>query len=136
MVSFVPTSRVFRWPSAVTWPCGIALVLYPASIGAFAWLNQQTQHDFAPCLFKNVTGAPCFLCGGTRASFSLAKGDLVSAFLFNPLVSAVLILAVALTCLKVVAGLRIKVAPHARSWLWLAAISAVAVNWIFVFNHL
>lgn len=136
MISFVPTSRSFRWRNIVTIPCAIAILLYVASIGSLAWLNQKTPLDLTPCPFKQVTGLPCFLCGGTRASFALAQGDVVSSFLFNPLVCVALLVTACLFLLKVVAGFRIKIVPIHRNWLWLGAILLVAVNWTWVILHL
>jgi len=38
------------------------------------------------CVFHEITGFPCLTCGGTRSLFALSRFDLVSAFMFNPLV--------------------------------------------------
>jgi hypothetical protein len=46
--------------------------------------------NFAPslpvCIFHEITGYPCFTCGGTRSLIALSQFDLVSSFMFNPLV--------------------------------------------------
>lgn len=39
-----------------------------------------------PCPFRAVTGWDCPLCGGTRLGRSLLEGDVVGAFLVNPVV--------------------------------------------------
>ena len=39
-----------------------------------------------PCPFRMATGWDCPLCGGTRLGGALLRGDLVAAFLFNPVV--------------------------------------------------
>ena len=46
--------------------------------------------DFAPqledlgfCPFALITGKPCVLCGGTRASLALIRGDFYAAYRFN-----------------------------------------------------
>lgn len=39
-----------------------------------------------PCPFRMVTGWDCPLCGGTRLGGALLRGDLVAAFLYNPVV--------------------------------------------------
>lgn len=136
MISFVPTGKTFRWCGRVTGPSALGLVLFAGSIGALYWLNQQTHRELTPCLFKNVTGIPCFLCGGTRATISMAKGEIIPALLFNPLVCAVLVLTAVLFGLKVIFGLKVAIAPQSRRRLWLAAIAAVVVNWIYVVTHL
>lgn len=38
-----------------------------------------------PCVFKTITGLPCPTCGATRALKSLFQFDIVSAFLWNPM---------------------------------------------------
>ena len=37
------------------------------------------------CYFHEITSIPCPTCGSTRAILALVRGDIVSAFLFNPL---------------------------------------------------
>ena len=39
-----------------------------------------------PCPFLMATGWECPLCGGTRLGSALLHGDLVAAFLYNPVV--------------------------------------------------
>ena len=136
MISFVPTSRKFHRPEVLTWPLAVIGVLYFSSIAALAWIKTHTEYGFTPCLLKNATGVPCFLCGGTRASLALAQGDVFRSFLFNPLVCLLWILFTALFLLKVVAGRRIRVGPISRCWLWIGAIAVVAGNWVFVINRL
>lgn len=38
-----------------------------------------------PCVFKTITGYPCPTCGATRVLTCLFQFDIVSAFLWNPL---------------------------------------------------
>lgn len=38
-----------------------------------------------PCVFKTLTGFPCPTCGATRVVRSLFQFDILSAFLWNPL---------------------------------------------------
>ena len=38
-----------------------------------------------PCPLKAFTGLDCPLCGATRATFALFRGDVTTAFDFNPL---------------------------------------------------
>jgi len=136
MISFVPTSRKFHRPEVLTWPLVVISVLYVFSIAALAWIKNHTDYGFTPCLLKNVTGVPCFLCGGTRASLALIQGDVIRSLLFNPLVCLGWLLLVALFLLKVIAGLRIQLTPIPRGWLWIGAIAAVTANWAFVITRL
>ena len=39
-----------------------------------------------PCLFREMTGLYCPGCGGTRAVKALLRGDIVTSFLYHPLV--------------------------------------------------
>lgn len=38
-----------------------------------------------PCVFKTLTGYPCPTCGATRVLRCLFRFDIISAFLWNPL---------------------------------------------------
>ncbi|HLP59499.1 MAG TPA: DUF2752 domain-containing protein [Candidatus Deferrimicrobium sp.] len=38
-----------------------------------------------PCVFKTITGLPCPTCGATRVLKCLFQFDIVSAFLWNPM---------------------------------------------------
>ncbi len=53
------------------------------------------------CVFKSATGLPCALCGGTRATYALLRGDLARALYLNmaalPTVVALVAAALALT---------------------------------------
>jgi len=42
------------------------------------------------CPFAMVTGKPCVLCGGTRATFALLSGDFQGALAMNAFVSIML----------------------------------------------
>ena len=43
--------------------------------------------DFAgPCVLNMLTGFYCPGCGGTRAMFALAKGDILKSFVYQPFV--------------------------------------------------
>src|ERR1700754_4094096 len=48
------------------------------------------------CAFKGATGLPCPLCGGTRATHALLRGDLVRATYLNVAAFPALILFVAI----------------------------------------
>jgi hypothetical protein len=38
-----------------------------------------------PCPFRTITGLDCPLCGATRATFALLRGDVLTALNFNAL---------------------------------------------------
>lgn len=39
-----------------------------------------------PCLFHHITGLYCLGCGGTRALFALARGNIVKSLFYHPIV--------------------------------------------------
>jgi hypothetical protein len=64
----------------------IIYFLISVFIGIFTGsLYLLNRVPFIPCLFKRITGIPCPSCGATRMCFSLLHREIVSAFLFNPL---------------------------------------------------
>ena len=54
--------------------------------GVWLWL----QLPLPRCSFRMITGFPCLTCGSTRATLALLRGDLATAFSFNPLALATL----------------------------------------------
>jgi hypothetical protein len=48
-------------------------------------------NDFGWCPFARVTGEPCILCGGTRATISLLAGDPESAVRYNAVVTGLIV---------------------------------------------
>ena len=47
-----------------------------------------------PCVFQELTGLYCPGCGGTRALKALLKGDVITSFLYHPLIIYVVLVAV------------------------------------------
>jgi hypothetical protein len=67
---------------------GIALLMLGAG-----WM--QPVLSLAPaCVFKGLTGIPCLTCGSTRSVVFLSHGDILSAFIMNPLMTLSLLSAV------------------------------------------
>jgi hypothetical protein len=54
------------------------------------------------CVFKGMTGFPCPTCGATRSVAHISHGDILSAFVMNPLITLFLILAVAYCVISIV----------------------------------
>lgn len=73
---FFPAQRAWRIVAAV----GILSV-----IGFFAWLPKNSPIGLpgSVCLFREVTGLPCALCGGTRAAKAALHGDFHRALHIN-----------------------------------------------------
>jgi hypothetical protein len=54
--------------------------------------------SFQPiCLFRHLSGMPCFSCGSTRAAEFLLRGDVGAAFRIQPLATAAFLFAVLYT---------------------------------------
>jgi hypothetical protein len=88
------------------------------------------------CTFRALTGLPCASCGMTHAFVALAHGDLAAAWAASPL-GALLAGGAWLYALadagRVVLGLPWpRVPPRAQRALAVAAVSAAAVNWVFL----
>lgn len=62
-------------------------VLAMVAAAAIARMAVQWNLPWPACNFKRLTGAPCPLCGGTRAMRSVAELDILTALRFNPLVA-------------------------------------------------
>jgi hypothetical protein len=128
--------RLPAWRGVVTWPLLLGAGVYLVSVLA-AFAGGPGLPSLLPtCWFSAVTGQPCFLCGGTRASFAWAAGDWARALWLNPLVFTALTLAAGLVLLRLAAGRVLRVEGAPRSAWWLAAIAAVAANWWWVATHL
>jgi hypothetical protein len=114
------------------------LLLMLGTTGALAVAYLGFDHlPMTICVFKTLTGLPCFTCGGTRPAARLAQLDLQAAFFMNPLVT-VAGLAVVPWALADLAlwrrgqALSMDVAPWAKPWLgWLAIVLAIA-NWAWL----
>ena len=63
---------------------------------AYAWLIYHASHtnsNIEVCFIKNVSGFPCLSCGITRSVLLCFHGDVVAAFMLNPLgIAAALVL--------------------------------------------
>lgn len=79
---------LFAWQRAwrVALAAGIATFLV-----VFAMMPRPALGILPPCTFKNLTGLPCALCGGTRSAQAFLHGDVSSALYLNPLSLAVVV---------------------------------------------
>lgn len=81
--SLTQVVRQRRWRAAL--PVGAVLIL----AGAVAFIvsrNPYATSVTGPCLMLHVTGLYCPGCGGTRAVYSLATGDVIGALEMNAFV--------------------------------------------------
>jgi len=89
-----------------------------------------------PCIFRTLTGLPCPTCGTTRAAVAFLHGDLVSAFVSNPLATLIGILFIAgapIAALWVVSdGSGVEVPQKPPWWLRWILVGVIAVNWLYL----
>ena len=64
-----------QWRAALT-------LCWPLALGAAPLLLAVEQVPL--CAFRELSGLPCPLCGGTHAYAALAQGDLLAAWQANP----------------------------------------------------
>lgn len=127
--------RAPRWPGRPLWAVAVIAVWGSMVAAIHAW--DRAQGSATPtCLFRAMTGAPCATCGGTRAVFALARGDPGAALGHNPLVAVAVVLGAAWAALRLGAARRLVIACEQRArWAsWVAAVIAVAANWVYVWN--
>ena len=108
----------------------LALSLIP--LAAASRLSEATR-PLVLCGLKALTGLPCPLCGGIRATAALARGAPLEAFLWNP--AAVLLHAGFL-----LTGLLVASGKKPPSWLqeggspafFRGALLLLLMNWIYL----
>jgi hypothetical protein len=97
-----------------------------------------------PCLFREVTGWACPLCGGTRMGGALLHLDIADAFAYNPLALIGLVVVGMLgvlwtvqlaggPALRLPRGIRERLAAVSGTW-WLVAGVAVLVAYTVLRN--
>ena len=89
------------------------------------------------CVFKAVTGVPCFTCGSTRALVRLARLDVAAALAMNPLVTsgALLLVPWAAADLALMPSRRalvLELSPSAARAARVAAVAAIVLNWVWL----
>jgi len=88
--------------------------------------------DVPLCAFKHLTGVPCPLCGGIRACAALAQGDVAAAWLLNPGLLPLLVVAALHSVLLLVeaASGRKLGAPPALVLAWKVAGAGLLLSWL------
>jgi uncharacterized protein DUF2752 len=117
----------------------LALSVASLALGA-AW--RALTLPWPQCPFFAVTGWPCVTCGATRSTIAFLHGDFLSALQWNPLAFAALCGLVVFDLYAVIVLLGRK--PRLRIVDWsvaekktvrIAAISLLALNWIYLLAH-
>ena len=116
------------------------IVLGSSGLLAMAWICSGVPTPLCP--LHAVTGIPCPTCGMTRGLRCLLRGDLASAFLFNPLGMVILFgLASYLLYAVIVVIARLprlrweRISPATATFLRICAVILVVMNWIYLIAH-
>lgn len=110
------------------WRAAIGLG-WPLALGAAPLLVSQGAPVL--CLFRQFSGQPCPLCGGTHACAALVTGDLAAAWQANPGLLPLLAVAAVHTVLlarEALAGRRFGT-PRWLPWAWAGSGAALLGTW-------
>lgn len=105
------------------------LLGWPLALGAAPLLVSQGAPVL--CLFRQLSGQPCPLCGGTHACAALISGDLGAAWQANPGLLPVLAVAAVHTVFlatEALTGRRLGT-PRWLSWAWAGSGAALLGAW-------
>src|SRR5690554_3329372 len=86
--SLTQVVRPRRWRAAL--PVGVMLILASAVV-FIVNRNPYTTSVTGPCVLLHLTGLYCPGCGGTRAVYSLATGDVAGAVGMNAFVALLVV---------------------------------------------
>jgi hypothetical protein len=90
------------------------------------------------CAFKTITGLPCPTCGVTRTIIALSRGDVDRAVFLNPLATiacaagVIYLLYAAVVLTLRLPRFRPTVSPAGARRARIAAIAAIATNWLWL----
>ncbi len=129
-IRVVTARRLPRWPMPVV----LGVVAWAAAMGAIAALSQWLGQPIVTCPFKRMTGLPCPTCGASRGMLALLHGDVLAAWLCNPLVFTAGAVAVFALALRAATGrsVHLKLSRRARWLAWAVLAVAVAANWAYL----
>ena len=116
----------------------LALLWLVAAVSAVAlrplWLA-ATPH-LRSCIFRSLTGIPCPTCGTTRAATAFLHGDVMTAFINNPLAALAGLLFVVGAPIAVIwttARMSVPSLPNPLPpWVRIGAICLIAANWLYL----
>ncbi len=106
------------------------LLGWPVALGGASLL--LSLGDIPLCAFRQLTGRPCPLCGGTRACAALAEGDLLAAWQAHPGLLPLIAIAAAHSVQIAHEAWSGRPSGHRRinSTAWLAGGVYLTVNWL------
>lgn len=124
---------LFSWQRAWRLVAAVAIAAFLVIFGA---MPLPVLGVLPPCTFKNLTGLPCALCGGTRSAHALLQGNISSALYLNPLsLVAVALLAILSLLLlwEALAGRALTnwaaLPAHVRPWMLLSLAGLLLLWW-------
>jgi hypothetical protein len=119
-----------------TWPLwAVLLVLGWMALGAVAvLLITHFDKSLELCLIKRFTGVPCPTCGFTRGLLSLLHGDIIRAWLYNPLLFTVLTIFFTSVVFHILfaRSVRIHLTKTERRITWTLSFILLLANWVYV----
>jgi hypothetical protein len=152
--SSTPAKASLSAPAQSSRPFDVSAVILPFFLFSFllARFAAPLFKLLPACTFRQVTGVPCPSCGATRAGLALARGDLLVALSYNPLLVISLGILFGWSVYRVfeiwsgksVSGRPLKMAAKTfgtysesakfttrqrRRWL---AIGAIVLNWLYL----
>jgi len=89
------------------------------------------------CIFHEITGFPCPTCGGTRSLIALSQFDLVSSFMYNPLVPLFAVGLIVFSLLFFIGAftkksLSVRLTGRGKRIIRYSAFALIAFNWLFL----
>ena len=116
----------------------LALLWLAAAVSAIVlrplWLAAAPH--FGSCVFRSLTGIPCPSCGTTRAATAFLQGDLITAFINNPLAALAGLLFVVGAPIAVIWTTARWSVPSLSNplpfWVRIGAVCLIAANWIYL----
>ena len=114
----------------------VALLIWVALLIVIVLISKLTGTQPMLCWFRRISTIPCPSCGSTRGVLSLLEGDVLGAFLKNPLVmTALTVLAVGFG-LRFLCGLKLEwnLGRKERWAVWALAGAALLANWAWVIS--
>lgn len=113
--------RLYSTPRSGNLVFGMVAAALVFAGAAVLFLFNPAQHGFYPiCIFHATTGLLCPGCGSLRALHALLHGNIVTAFLLNPLLigSLPLIAVLGLRAVLSLAGMPLSPLRISGAWLW------------------
>lgn len=135
-IGFRKVRRRFPARKGLSIPLVVAAACLGAALLALAWANRRAGTEYAPCLFRLVTDQPCVLCGGTRTTFALLRGEWMLALMTNPLVAISLLAGGLALAVRLLSGWTVSVTGLSRRTAWAMGLVLVLANWVWVWMTL